>query len=53
MVFYLNERIGLFIDGANIFATAKSVGLSVDYRLLLTFFRAQAHVVRASYYTVV
>ena len=32
------EKIALFIDGANLYATAKSLGFDVDYkRLLLNF----------------
>ena len=51
MDFYLNERIALFIDGANLYATAKSLGFDVDYRRLLGIFRDKARLVRALYYT--
>ena len=30
-----HERIALFIDGANLYATAKSLGFDVDYKRLL------------------
>jgi uncharacterized LabA/DUF88 family protein len=51
MHFYPNERIALFIDGANLYATAKSLGFDIDYKRLLTHFRTKGHLVRALYYT--
>ncbi len=51
MHFYPTERIGLFIDGANLYATARSLNFDIDYRKLLDFFRSQAKLVRANYYT--
>ncbi len=51
MHFYNNERIALFIDGANLYATAKSLGFDIDYKRLLTFFRQKGQLVRALYYT--
>ncbi len=51
MHFYPNERIALFIDGANLYATAKSLGFDIDYKRLLGLFRQKAHLVRALYYT--
>ena len=35
MHFYPTERIALFIDGANLYATAKSLGFDIDYKRLL------------------
>ena len=32
------ERIALFIDGANLYATSKSLGIDIDYKLLLKEF---------------
>jgi uncharacterized LabA/DUF88 family protein len=29
------EKIALFIDGANLYATAKSLGFDIDYKRLL------------------
>jgi len=29
------ERIALFIDGANLYASAKSLGFDIDYKRLL------------------
>ncbi|MCB1485793.1 MAG: NYN domain-containing protein [Hyphomicrobiaceae bacterium] len=51
MHFYNSERIALFIDGANLYATAKSLGFDIDYKRLLTFFRSKGQLVRALYYT--
>jgi uncharacterized LabA/DUF88 family protein len=49
--FYASERIALFIDGANLYATSKSLGFDIDYKRLLTVFRGKAQLVRALYYT--
>ena len=51
MHFYPNERVALFIDGANLYATAKSLGFDIDYKRLLALFRQKAQLVRALYYT--
>jgi uncharacterized LabA/DUF88 family protein len=51
MYFYQTERIALFVDGANLYATAKALGFDIDYKRLLTVFRTKGHLVRALYYT--
>ncbi|NNF77370.1 MAG: NYN domain-containing protein [Rhizobiales bacterium] len=51
MHFYPTERVGLFIDGANLYATARSLNFDIDYRKLLDYFRSQAKLIRANYYT--
>src|SRR5688572_14677148 len=51
MNFYPNERIALFIDGANLYATAKSLGFDIDYKRLLALFGSKGQLVRALYYT--
>jgi len=51
MDFYPNERVALFIDGANLYATAKSLGFDIDYKRLLTLFGGKGQLVRALYYT--
>ena len=51
MHFYPTERIALFIDGANLYATAKALGFDIDYKRLLALFRGTGHLVRAQYYT--
>src|SRR5476649_1768391 len=47
------EKIALFIDGANLYATAKSLGFDIDYKKLLTEFRSRGYLLRAFYYTAV
>ena len=45
------ERIALFIDGANLYATSKSLGIDIDYKRLLKEFKDRGRLVRAYYYT--
>ena len=45
------ERIALFIDGANLYATAKSLGFDIDYKRLLKEFQTRGRLIRAFYYT--
>lgn len=51
MKFYNNERIALFVDGANLYATTKALGFDIDYKRLLHVFGSKGHLVRALYYT--
>ena len=51
MNFYPTERIALFIDGANLYAAAKSLAFDIDYKRLLALFRSKGQLVRALYYT--
>ena len=51
MKFYAQERVALFIDGANLYATARALGFDIDYKRLLEFFQGQCNLVRAFYYT--
>ncbi len=51
MHFHPTERIALFIDGANLYATAKALGFDIDYKRMLYMFRSEARLVRALYYT--
>jgi uncharacterized LabA/DUF88 family protein len=46
-----SNRIALFIDGANLYATAKALGFDIDYKRLLADFQNRGTVVRAFYYT--
>jgi uncharacterized LabA/DUF88 family protein len=48
-----DSRIALFIDGANLYATAKVLGFDIDYRRLLKEFRRRGVLLRAYYYTAV
>lgn len=49
--FYNQERVALFVDGANLYAAAKSLGFDIDYRRLLDYFGKQCRLIRAYYYT--
>ncbi|HEY1426989.1 MAG TPA: NYN domain-containing protein [Caulobacteraceae bacterium] len=51
MTFYPTERLALFIDGANLYSSAKGLGFDIDYKRLLEEFRARGVLVRAYYYT--
>jgi uncharacterized LabA/DUF88 family protein len=46
-----SEKIVLFMDGANLYATAKALGAELDYRRMLAEFQSQAYLLRAYYYT--
>ena len=50
-MFDQREKLALFIDGANLYATSKNLGFDIDYKKMLTWFQKQAYVVRAYYYT--
>ncbi|MFN0263407.1 NYN domain-containing protein [Tepidamorphus sp. 3E244] len=45
------ERVALFIDGANLYSTARGLGFDIDFRRLLDLFQKNSHLVRAYYYT--
>ena len=47
------NKIALFIDGANLYATAKTVGFDIDYKRLLKEFQSRGTLVRAFYYTTI
>jgi len=48
-----SSRIAVFIDGANLHATAKALGFDIDYRRLLKEFQGRGNLLRAYYYTAV
>ena len=45
------EKIALFIDGANLYATSRSLGFDIDYRKLLASFQKRGYLLRAYYST--
>ena len=45
------QRLALFLDGANLYATTKSLGFDIDYKRLLKEFQTRGYLVRAFYYT--
>jgi uncharacterized LabA/DUF88 family protein len=52
-MFYEQERIALFIDGANLYAAARGLGFDIDYKRLLEMFASKGRLIRAFYYTAV
>lgn len=51
MIFYSEERIGLFVDGSNLYAAARALGFDIDYKRLLKLFASKGRLIRAFYYT--
>jgi uncharacterized LabA/DUF88 family protein len=47
------SKIALFIDGPNLYATAKTLGFDVDYKRMLREFQSRGALLRAFYYTAV
>jgi uncharacterized LabA/DUF88 family protein len=45
------SRIALFIDGANLHATSRTLGFDIDYKRLLAEFGSRGVVLRAFYYS--
>ncbi len=50
-MFDQREKIALFIDGANLYATSKTLGFDIDYKRMLAYFQSQGYLLRAYYYT--
>ena len=48
-----SNKIALFIDGANLHATAKTLGFDIDYKRLLKEFQSRGTLLRAFYYTAI
>ncbi|GAB5388660.1 MAG: NYN domain-containing protein [Alphaproteobacteria bacterium] len=51
MIGYSDERLALFIDGANLYAASRTLGFDIDYRRLLGWAQEQGKLKRAFYYT--
>ena len=51
MKFDPKERVGIFIDGANLYATARALNFDIDYKRLLELFKSKCNLLRAFYYT--
>jgi uncharacterized LabA/DUF88 family protein len=47
------HKIALFIDGANLHATAKALAFDIDYKRLLVEFQTWGTLIRAHYYTAI
>ncbi len=53
MVFYPEERLALFVDGANFYSTVKSLDFDIDYKKMLELFKGKGRFVNARYYTAI
>ncbi len=51
MKFYPDERVAVFIDGANLYSAARGLVFDIDYKKMLEFFRSRCRLIRACYYT--
>ena len=47
------EKIALFIDGSNLYASAKALRFDIDYKKLLRHFQSTGYLLRAYYYTAI
>ena len=50
-MFYKDERLALFVDGANLYAASRTLGYDIDYKLLCAEFMRRGKLLRAFYYT--
>ena len=50
---FRSNHIALFIDGANLHATARTLGFEIDYKRLLKEFEGRGPLLRALYYTAI
>ena len=51
MMFYPEERLAIFIDGANLYSAARGLAFDIDYKRLLDLFSTKGRLIRAFYYT--
>ena len=47
------DKIAVLIDGANLYATSKTLGFDIDYKRLLKEFQSRGTLLRAIYYTAI
>ena len=47
------QKSAIFVDGANVYSTVKSLGFEIDYKRLLNEFRSRGSLLRSFYYTAV
>ena len=48
-----DDRIALFIDGANLYSTARALNCDLDFKKLSTWFVGEGRLIRAYYYTAI
>lgn len=51
MTWYKDEKLAIFIDGANLYGAARALEFDIDYKRLLAWAAKQGKLVRAYYYT--
>ena len=51
MIIYPQERLAIFIDGANLYSAARALGFDIDFKRLRTEFAGKGRLIRAFYYT--
>ncbi len=51
MNYYKDERLAVFIDGANLYGAARALGFDIDYKKLLKWANSKGRLIRAFYYT--
>lgn len=52
-MFYKDDRLALFIDGANLHSAARALGFEIDFKLLRQEFERRGRLLRAHYYTAI
>jgi uncharacterized LabA/DUF88 family protein len=45
------ERVGVFVDGANLYHASRALGFEIDFAAMRAFFGGGTYLVRACYYT--
>ena len=50
-LFHPDDRVAVFIDGANLYQAAKALGFDIDYKRLLQTLAGDCRFLRAYYYT--
>ncbi|MEK0083675.1 NYN domain-containing protein [Benzoatithermus flavus] len=50
-LFHPEDRVAVFIDGANLYQAAKALGFDIDYKRLLKTLSSDCRFLRAYYYT--
>lgn len=53
MTLYPTDRVALFIDGANLYSSARALNADLDFKKMVESFRDRALLTRAYYYTAV
>ncbi|MAX95572.1 MAG: NYN domain-containing protein [Alphaproteobacteria bacterium] len=53
MIIYKQERLAMFIDGANLYHAARNLDFDIDYKSLLCWATERGRLIRAYYYTAI